>query len=72
MATIKPRTTSAKPPVERRAGADRRRVDALPVGQRDRRRRVEARKPEVVELDLTEAEWLALSGQTPPEQAQKK
>ncbi len=67
MATIKTRSTSATPSKERRSGADRRRVDALPAGQRDRRRRVEARKPEVVELDLSEAEWLALSGQAPPE-----
>ena len=52
----------APPATDRRAGADRRLVDApLPAGRRDRRRALEARKPDVVEIDMSQSEWAALS-----------
>ena len=54
---------SQKPRVmRRRADANRRHLDiALPAGQRDRRRGLEARKPEVIEIDMSASEWDALS-----------
>ena len=51
---------------ERRTGDDRRRRDIGPPGRHERRRGVEARKPEVVELELSESEWAALSDATMP------
>lgn len=61
------------PPTERRAGPDRRSVDAPPPGgKRDRRRGLEARKPEVVELDMSPSDWAALSELVPPPPAPKK
>jgi hypothetical protein len=55
---FKPSTAS----LERRSGHDRRqREDAPPRGW-DRRRGVEPRRPEVVELDLTPSQWDALGG----------
>ena len=42
---------------ERRSGTDRRKID--------RRRSVDSRKPEVVELDMSNSEWTALT--QPPE-----
>jgi len=50
---------------DRRSGVDRRKVDiGPPAGKPERRRSVEARKPEVVELDMTNSEWTALEGGT--------
>ena len=50
---------------DRRSGLDRRKVDlGPPAGKPERRRSVEARKPEVVELDMTNSEWTALEGGT--------
>jgi len=55
-------TKPAQPAIDRRAGADRRHLDApLPVGKRDRRRGLEARKPEVNEIDMSQSEWAALT-----------
>jgi hypothetical protein len=52
----------APPATDRRAGADRRHVDVpLPAGKRDRRRALEARRPDVVEIDMSQSEWAALS-----------
>lgn len=48
--------------LERRTGQDRRQLDALAPGKMDRRRRVEARKPEIVEIELSETEWENLFG----------
>ncbi|MEO8124637.1 MAG: hypothetical protein ABI633_11365 [Burkholderiales bacterium] len=53
-----PRSSSTK---ERRSGPDRRSLDLERYGRPERRLGVEARKPEVVELDMTNSEWLALS-----------
>ena len=46
---------------ERRQGVDRRQVDTGPPTKHDRRRALEPRKPEVVELDMSNSEWAALS-----------
>ena len=55
-------TKPAPPEADRRADANRRHLDiALPAGQRDRRRGLEARKPEVIEIDMSASEWDALS-----------
>ena len=51
---------------ERRAGNDRRRRDVGPPGRHERRRGLEARKPEVVELEISESEWAALNEATMP------
>lgn len=55
-----PRSPSTK---ERRSGADRRRLELERFGRPERRLGVEARKPEVVELDMTNSEWLTLSAE---------
>jgi len=47
-------------------GADRRHVDGNPPTKHDRRRGLESRKPEVVELDMTDSEWGALAQEPPP------
>jgi hypothetical protein len=51
--------------VERRSGVDRRNDDVGPPGKHERRRGVESRKPEVVELDMSDSEWTALSQGAP-------
>jgi hypothetical protein len=51
---------------ERRTGEDRRRRDVGPPGRHERRRGLEARKPEVVELEISESEWEALTQATMP------
>ncbi len=42
---------------ERRTGKDRRQRELVLLGNLERRRRVEARKPEIVEIALSETEW---------------
>lgn len=42
---------------ERRSGKDRRQDDGELPGGKERRRQVESRKPEIVEVELNEAEW---------------
>jgi hypothetical protein len=42
---------------ERRSGVDRRQKDFKPPGGIEKRKKVEARKPEIVEVELSEAEW---------------
>ena len=57
----------APPAIDRRAGADRRHLDEpLPIGERDRRRGLEERKPEVNEIDMSPSEWAALNELPPP------
>ena len=51
------------PPSERRSGDDRRRADGAPPSKHERRRGLEPRMPEVVELDMTNSEWMTLSGE---------
>lgn len=55
---------------DRRSGVARRKVDLLRPGKRDRRRNLESRKPDVVELDMSGSEWAALDDDapTPPRQ----
>jgi hypothetical protein len=60
---------NGKPPIERRSGVDRRKVDKGPPGGRERRLGMEPRKPEVVEIEMSSSEWAALSelpDDTPP------
>lgn len=42
---------------ERRSGKDRRQEDGELPGNKERRRQVESRRPEIVEVELDEAEW---------------
>jgi hypothetical protein len=46
---------------ERRSGKDRRHADNGPLGRHERRRHLEPRKPEVLELELSDSEWAALT-----------
>lgn len=58
---MKPKIPTTHPPtVDRRSGQDRRKKDMDPPGGRERRRSVEPRRPEVVEIDLTPSQWAAL------------
>ncbi|MGK2900973.1 MAG: hypothetical protein ACSLE9_20175 [Burkholderiaceae bacterium] len=55
---------TATPPTqvpERRSGEDRRRLDGRPPGKHERRRGLEPRGPEVVELEMSSSEWMTLS-----------
>jgi hypothetical protein len=54
-----------KPPIDRRSGVDRRRIDKGPPHGRERRVGMEPRKPEVVEIEVTPSEWAALDGPPP-------
>lgn len=51
------------PAKDRRSGADRRRVDLERFDRPERRHGVEARKPEVIEREMTNSEWLELSAE---------
>ena len=57
----KPTQVPAPTDAARRTGADRRLVDGKPPGKHERRRGLEARQPEVMELDMSNSEWAALS-----------
>jgi hypothetical protein len=53
--------------LDRRRGADRRKEDkGPPKGMRDRRVHVEARKPEVQEVDISASDWASLTDLPPP------
>ncbi|HMO48091.1 MAG TPA: hypothetical protein PKB14_18925 [Rubrivivax sp.] len=47
---------------ERRTGRDRRQTEGTPPSGWERRRRMEPRRPEVVELEMTPSQWDALHG----------
>jgi hypothetical protein len=64
--TPKPPTTVQPLTKERRSGADRRSVDIDRPGKKDRRRAVDPRKPDVVELEMTNSEWTALNQSPAP------
>jgi hypothetical protein len=51
---------------DRRSGVDRRKVDVACPGKRERRRNLESRKPDVVEREMTNSEWGALTHEPPP------
>lgn len=61
---------------ERRSGVDRRRVDLDRFGRPERRHGIEARRPEVVEREMTNSEWLELSAEpvllSPPIKPRRK
>jgi hypothetical protein len=57
---VKPQLAAPVIPTERRSGRDRRQRDEAPPGGRDRRRGLEPRRPEVMELELTPSQWDAL------------
>jgi hypothetical protein len=63
--TSKTEPDPASRPAERRSGTDRRRVDVGPPGRFDRRRGVEQRRPEVLEIEMSNTEWAALSDELP-------
>jgi hypothetical protein len=52
--------TKSSKGAERRSGADRRHVDGKPPGKHERRRGLESRQPEVVELQLSNSDWIEL------------
>jgi hypothetical protein len=62
-------TTDRRAPVDRRAGRDRRQDEKGPPTNFERRRTVEARQPELTELDVSDEELKALgfgSDEAPP------
>jgi hypothetical protein len=59
-AAMAAKPTSPARPSDRRSGRDRRQQDIPPPRGWERRRRVEPRRPEVVELELTPSQWDAL------------
>lgn len=48
--------------VERRSGKDRRKTEVSTMGVLDRRRKVEQRKIQVVEVEISKSEWEKLFG----------
>ena len=60
-ATHPPRDKHSAHGLDRRSGKDRRIEDKGPPGKLDRRRQLEARMPEVLELELSESDWAALT-----------
>ena len=60
------RTTKGSKGAERRLGADRRHVDGNPPGKHERRRGLESRQPEVVELEMSNTDWVALTQDDEP------
>jgi hypothetical protein len=61
-----PGKTKSSKVVERRSGADRRLVDGKPPGKHERRRGLESRQPEVVELEMSNTDWVALTQEDEP------
>lgn len=53
-------TGSGAPRHDRRSGADRRKADIPRKGLPERRRNLESRQPDVVEVEMTRSEWGAL------------
>jgi hypothetical protein len=51
---------------DRRSGVDRRKVDAGPPTRHERRRNLESRKPDVVEIEMSNSEWGALAHEPLP------
>lgn len=51
---------------DRRTGADRRKLDTTPPGKVERRRSVESRQPDVVEIEMSPSEWRALKQELMP------
>lgn len=53
-------------PTDRRSGADRRQSDAQPPAQIERRQTIEPRQPEVVEIEISPEQLIALGFEAPP------
>ena len=62
---VAPPDLPAAPPVERRAGKDRREAEIGPPSRHERRTTLEARRPQVIELEMSPSEW-AMFGDPPP------
>lgn len=60
MKAKRPTDARSVPGSDRRSGRDRRQADLTPPGGRERRRNVEPRQPEVVEIELTLSQWASL------------
>jgi len=53
---------------DRRSGKDRRQQEGPPPpGKPERRRGLEPRQPDVIELELSDSEWTALGQAIPPQ-----
>jgi hypothetical protein len=57
-----PMDPNRHPTEDRRSGRDRRRADQGPPGTADRRRGVEPRQPEVMEIEMSPSQWMTLTG----------
>ena len=55
--TGKAGTVGVAPRNDRRSGTDRRKVDTPRKGLPERRRNLESRQPDVVEIEMTTSEW---------------
>jgi len=62
---VTPSDRPATPKTERRTGKDRRNAEAGPPTRHERRTSLEARRPQVVELEMSPSEW-AMFGDLPP------
>jgi hypothetical protein len=65
MPVVKPDAKHALFPLDRRCGKDRRQREGPPPGGWERRRGIEPRKPEVIEMELTPSQWDLLHGDLP-------
>ena len=61
---VAPSGLPAAPRAERRAGKDRRKAEIGPPSRHERRTTLEARKPQVIELEMSASEW-AMLGDSP-------
>jgi hypothetical protein len=59
--TAKPAPKRKSRELVQRSGQDRRKVDNPPPVKVDRRRSVDARKPDVHEREMTDSEWSTLN-----------
>lgn len=59
-------TMQNRTPTDRRSGIDRRQVQNEPPASYERRRTIEPRQPEVVEIELSPEELIALGFDTTP------
>ncbi|MFN4118922.1 hypothetical protein [Acidovorax sp.] len=62
-------STDRRAPIDRRTGRDRRQDEKGPPTAFERRRTVEARQPEMVEVQVTEEELKAMGFDSPAEPA---
>jgi hypothetical protein len=62
---VAPSDLAAAPPVERRACKDRRKAENGPPSRHERRTTLEARRPQVVELEMSPSEWAMFDDPAP-------